>query len=102
MNFSVLIPTKNSSTRIGKILDRYRVFGIEPIFIFDTSSDDSTYEILKLKSASFHLFDNKFAYAEAGMIEFGVSKCKNEWILRMDDDEFPSIKLLNWIKKKII
>jgi hypothetical protein len=36
-------------------------------------------------------------FAEAGMIEFGSRHAGAEWILRVDDDEFPSAALLRWV-----
>ena len=31
------------------------------------------------------------------MVEFGALNCGAEWVLRIDDDEFPSKKLFSWI-----
>lgn len=92
--FSVFIPTRDSSKRIGVFLDAYRNLGIEPLHIVDSRTKDDTVEVLKEKSANYFLFEPSGDFVEAGMIEFGVAQLETPWALRFDDDEFPSRHLL--------
>ena len=36
-------------------------------------------------------------YVEAGMIEFAARQAGTQWVLRLDDDEFPSKALVQWL-----
>ena len=95
--FEIIIPTRDSARWIGIFLDAYRKAGIEPLYIVDTRTTDSTQEILLAKGANMLLFTPHGDFVEAGMIEFGARHASTKWILRVDDDEFPSRALLRWI-----
>jgi hypothetical protein len=58
---------------------------------------DSTLDILRSKRADFIPFAPSDDFAEAGMLEFGARHAGVNWLLRVDDDEFPSRALLRWI-----
>jgi len=95
--FKVLIPTRDSARWIGIFLDAYRKVGIEPFYVVDTRSADSTLDILRRKQADLIPFAPSADFAEAGMLEFGARHAGVDWLLRVDDDEFPSRALLRWI-----
>ena len=95
--FEVIIPTRDSARWIGIFLDAYRKAGIEPLYIVDTRTKDSTREILLAKGANVVPFAPHDDFVESGMIEFGARHASAKWILRVDDDEFPSRALLRWI-----
>jgi Glycosyl transferase family 2 len=95
--FKVLIPTRDSARWIGIFLDAYRKVGIEPFYVLDTRSADSTLDILWRKQADLIPFAPSADFAEAGMLEFGARHAGVDWLLRVDDDEFPSRALLRWI-----
>jgi hypothetical protein len=96
-SFKVVIPTRDSARWIGTFLNSYRILGIEPIYIVDTRSEDATLDILRDMSADLIPFTPAGDFVEAGMIEFGSRQAGAEWILRLDDDEFPSAALLRWV-----
>ena len=93
----VAIPTRDSARWIGTFLNAYRRLGIEPIYIVDTRSQDATLDILRDMSANLIPFTPAGDFVEAGMIEFASRHAEAEWILRLDDDEFPSAALLRWV-----
>ncbi len=95
--FKILIPTRDSARWIGIFLDAYRKVGIEPFYVVDTRCADSTLEILRRKQADLIPFEPSDDFAEAGMLEFGARHAGVDWLLRVDDDEFPSRALLRWI-----
>jgi hypothetical protein len=95
--FKVLIPTRDSARWIGIFLDAYRKAGIEPSYVLDPRSADSTLDILRRQQADFILFAPFDDFVEAGMLEFGARHAGADWLLRVDDDEFPSRALLGWI-----
>ena len=96
-SLKVVIPTRDSARWIGTFLNAYRRLGVEPIYIVDTRSEDATLNILRDMSAVLIPFTPSGPFAEAGMIEFGSRQAGAEWVLRLDDDEFPSAALLRWV-----
>jgi len=95
------IPTRNSAEWIGVFLKAYRELGVEPLYVVDVRSTDSTAEILKEQGAKVLLFQPDHDFAEAGMVEFASFAAGTPWVLRMDDDEFPSRALLRAIPRAI-
>ena len=95
----IFIPARNGARWIGPFLDGYRRNGIEPLYVVDSRSSDTTLDILKSKNADFVIFTPSADFAEAGMIEFGSRRCGTPWVLRLDDDEFPSQRLLDWLER---
>lgn len=94
----VVIPTRDSARWIGVFLRAYRANGIEPLYVLDTRTDDRTPHILSAMKADVLPFTPSADHAEAGMLEFGSRAARTEWVLRLDDDEFPSAALLRWIE----
>jgi len=98
-SYRVTIPTRDSARWIGQVLGAYRRMGVEPLYIVDARSRDGTFELLQEASADCIPFTPHGDIAEAGMIEFGAKAAGTEWVLRLDDDEFPSQKVLDWVAK---
>jgi hypothetical protein len=96
-HFKLVIPTRDSARWIGQALNAYRRIGVEPLYVVDTRSRDGTLEVLQDMKADCVPFTPHGDVVEAGMIEFGSKAAGSEWVLRMDDDEFPSQKLLDWV-----
>jgi len=97
-HFKVIIPTRDSARWIGQVLHAYRRIGVEPLYIVDARSSDGTFELLQDLKAEFIPFTPRGDIVEAGMIEFGAKAAGTKWVLRIDDDEFPSRKLLDWVR----
>jgi hypothetical protein len=95
-SFRVVVPTRDSARWVGVFLDAYRAFGVEPFYVVDARSQDATLEILRGKRADFKVYKPSDDFAEAGMIEFGSKNAGADWVLRIDDDEFPSRRLVEW------
>jgi hypothetical protein len=94
----IFIPTRDSSRWLGQFIDAYRRRGVEPLYILDTRSDDATKNVLVSKGAAFVPFTPSADYAEAGMVQFGANAAGNSWVLRLDDDEFPTKALIEWME----
>ncbi len=95
--FNIFVPTRDSADRILPFLAAYRKIGIEPLYVVDTRSQDGTIDVLRSEGASFVEFSPQSDFVECGMIEYASKFMECEWALRLDDDEFPSLDLLNWI-----
>lgn len=100
--FRIFIPTRDSAGWIGILLDAYRRLGIEPVYVLDSRTVDRTPDILKQKGAEFLSFYPSGDYVEAGMIEFGARNIDADWLLRLDDDEFPTKSLMEWISRHAV
>jgi hypothetical protein len=96
-SFRILIATRDSARWVGAFLNAYRKLGIEPLYIVDTRSKDATLDILRDMSADLISFTPSGDFVEAGTVEFGSRHVGTGWILRVDDDEFPSAALLRWV-----
>ncbi len=95
----IFIPTRDSAKWVGIFLDAYRAIGVEPLYIVDARSADGTLKLLRAKDADCVVFTPSGDYAEAGMVEFGARAAGGGWLLRLDDDEFPTRALLDWIRR---
>jgi hypothetical protein len=93
----VVIVTRNSARWLGAVIDSYRNVGIEPFFLLVGFSEDATEGLLEQKSATYTKIFPEFARVEAA-IRLIPEHVRSRWVIRIDDDEFPSRILLNWIE----
>lgn len=97
--FEIVIPTRNGARWLGQFLAAYRKLGIDPLYIVDARSEDRTEELLRSAGARTALCRMEADFPEGGMIEFASHLVERDWILRIDDDEFPSRRLLAWAEE---
>jgi glycosyltransferase involved in cell wall biosynthesis len=98
-NISIIVATRNSETYISIILDYYERLGVSVHVFVDSSSTDDTFGIAS--SRKFHrveFIENKFGRVEA-VIEDMSRRAERDWILRLDDDEVPSLALLRFAQQ---
>jgi hypothetical protein len=98
-NYEIFIPTRDSSRWISHILYFYKKHGLSPLFIVDARTIDDTRALISDAGFSYLEYMPRGDFPEAGMIEFGAANCRTNWVLRLDDDEFPSQNLLIWIEE---
>lgn len=101
-SYRIVIPTRDSARWVGLFLDAYRHLGVEPLYIVDSRSKDATLDLLRDKGADLAVFTPWGDIVEAGMIAFGAGAAGTPWVLRLDDDEFPSRNLLSWIDRALL
>ena len=100
LEIEIVIGTKDSAGWLEILLEEYRRIGIQPLILLDGFSQDGTEEILKRRGIRYKKVFPEFPRIEAMIKE--IPRCTNaSWVLRLDDDEFPSLRLLHWIKKYI-
>jgi hypothetical protein len=95
-NYEIFIPTRDSSRWISHIIGYYKQYGLTPLFIVDARTIDDTRDLIADAGYSYLDYIPRGDFPEAGMIEFGAANCCSDWVLRLDDDELPSQKLLKW------
>ncbi len=92
MKLSLCIATKNSAEYIEKLLRVGRSFADEVVVAVDASSNDLTERIC------YENADRVFSVESPGYVERILpwlnEQCKGDWILRLDDDELPSVGLI--------
>jgi hypothetical protein len=99
MKYTIVIPTRNSSEWLGVLLREYCKLHVRPFFVVDERSIDSTLDIIKNEKADYITYKPQFDYAEDGMIKEACNHVDTPWVLRLDDDEFPSQGLLSWLNQ---
>ena len=96
---SVIILTFNEEKHIRRSIQSVRYIS-DDIIIVDSFSSDNTINISKKLKAK--IFKNKFIN-QAAQFNWALNniKIKNDWILRLDADEYLSKDLIKEIKKKL-
>lgn len=92
MTLSFCVLTKNSAAYIEKLLRSARSFADEIVVAVDSSSTDSTEKVCSRYA------DKLFRVEPVGSLAYGLAwlqqQCEGDWILRLDDDELPSERLV--------
>jgi hypothetical protein len=93
VKLSLCIATKDSAEYIEKLLRVGRSFADEVVVAVDASSNDLTQRIC------YENADRVFSVESPGYVERILpwlnEQCKGDWILRLDDDELPSVGLID-------
>jgi hypothetical protein len=92
VKLSLCIATKNSAEYIEKLLRIGSSFADEVVVAVDASSNDLTQRICHENA------DRVFSVESPGYVERILpwlnEQCRGDWILRLDDDELPSVGLI--------
>lgn len=98
--YRILVPTRNSARWVGAFYRAYRRLGIDPLYMVDTRSNDGTGELLRELGANILPVAPKHDRVEV-MLELARDACGDEWVIRFDDDELPSSRLIAWLNRHI-
>lgn len=94
----IVIPTINSASYIDIILSYYRAIGLPVTVFVDNKTTDETAKVAARYTQEVILFDNP-ASRVGEMIEGMSNHCKTRWILRIDDDELPSWRMIELVRQ---
>ncbi len=85
---SVCIITMNSAHRIRPLLQYIRTFADEIVVGVDSKTTDDTLAVCEGLVDELFTIENNALTCNSGL-EALVSRCHGDWVLRLDDDEFP-------------
>lgn len=85
---STCIITMNSAERIRPLLRYIRQFSDEIVVGVDSKTTDNTLEACQGLADELFVIESEALTCNAGL-EALVDRCHGDWILRLDDDEFP-------------
>lgn len=101
LDFEIVIPTRDSASYIGVFLQQYRRFRLDPIYVVDGRTQDDTVGVLAGNHARVHVVLPKGDFGVTELVEAGFRVAKNaRWVLRLDDDEFPTRAMLGFVAEK--
>lgn len=95
MSLSVAIISFNGEGKIEKVMESIHEW-VDEIVVVDSGSTDNTVDILK-KYSNARVFYEEWK-GEGIQYQRVVEKCKNEWILLLDQDEVVTVELKNEIE----
>jgi glycosyltransferase involved in cell wall biosynthesis len=91
--FSIAMPTRNAARHIDLILEFYTRHGLPlNVFVDETSTDD-TLAICRRAGHRVTVVHNPLGRME-GMFKQMADGADHDWVLRMDDDELPSLAMI--------
>jgi hypothetical protein len=96
----IIIPTINSAHYIDLTLSYYREINLPVTVFVDSKTTDETASIAARYAFEVVPFDNS-ATRVGEMIEGMSRQCRSRWVLRIDDDELPSIRMLDFVRTVI-
>lgn len=85
---STCIITMNSAERIRPLLEYIRHFSDEIVVGVDSKTTDHTFEACQGLADELFMIQSDALTCNAGLEQL-VSRCHGDWVLRLDDDEFP-------------
>lgn len=85
---STCIMTMNSAERIRPLLQYIRRFSDEIVVGVDSKTTDHTFEACEGLADELFVIQSDALTCNAGL-ETLVERCHGDWVLRLDDDEFP-------------
>ena len=85
---SVCIMTMNAAERIRPLLEYIRPFADEIVIGVDSKTTDNTFECCQGLADELFIIQSEALTCNAGL-EALVERCHGDWVLRLDDDEFP-------------
>lgn len=95
---SVVVPTRDGAPYAFVLADEYRRCGLRPRYLIDSRSTPRyrTEALARIDGAAILKVAKNRGFVEAMLPEIARTVA-TRWIFRLDDDEFPSPRLLPWL-----
>jgi glycosyltransferase involved in cell wall biosynthesis len=100
-DLTVAIPTINSGRFLDIILAFYRDNNIPVTVFVDDRSEDETLSIAERWAPTVIPLSNPGHFVAEGLIEQISNHCRTKWILRLDDDELPTLDMMKFVQNAV-
>jgi glycosyltransferase involved in cell wall biosynthesis len=100
-DLTIAIPTINSERYLDIVLEFYRDHGFPVTVFVDDGSDDNTLAVAKRSTPTVVPISNPCHFVAEGLIEQMSERCRTKWILRIDDDELPTLAMMQFVQKSM-
>lgn len=100
-DLTLVLPTLNSARHIDIILSFYYDHGIPVTVFVDDRSTDETIEVVKKSGMEAVVISNPTPPIMEGLIAPMSRLCGTKWVLRLDDDELPTLAMMEFIREKL-
>jgi hypothetical protein len=98
--FRVVVPTRDSAPWIAALAGAYRHVGVRPLFLVDSRSTDGTLgELRRLGADAVEVLPAEDCVED--IVWRIPAFTSSAWVLRLDDDEMPSVGMLQWIRANL-
>ncbi|EAY57009.1 MAG: conserved protein of unknown function [Leptospirillum rubarum] len=93
----LVIPTRGCSKWLNLFLDAYEEFGLKPTYAVDQGCESETLRILRERNIDIIFIDMPQLGNGESIMPYLSQSINEDYIFRLDDDEFPSSKLLDFV-----
>jgi glycosyltransferase involved in cell wall biosynthesis len=100
-DLTIAIPTINSERYLDIVLEFYREHGFPVTVFVDDRSNDNTLAVAERSAAIVVPISNPGRFVAEGLIEQMSEHCRTKWMLRIDDDELPTLAMMKFVEKTI-
>jgi glycosyltransferase involved in cell wall biosynthesis len=100
-DLTIAIPTINSGRYLDIILQFYQDHGFPVTVFVDDGSEDNTFAVAKRSAATVVPISNPRHFIAEGLIEEMSDQCRTKWMLRVDDDELPTLAMMEFVRQTI-
>ena len=98
-DLTVAIPTINSGRYLDIVLEFYREHGVPVTVFVDDRSVDDTLAIARRLAPRVFSVRNPTLFIAEGLVEEISRRCESSWMLRIDDDELPTVAMLEFVQR---
>lgn len=96
-NVRLVIPTRGCSKWLDLFLDAYEEFGLKPTYAVDKGCEPETLRILQKRGIDIIFVDVAQLGNGESIMPYLSKNIHEDYIFRLDDDEFPTTKLLDFV-----
>lgn len=100
-DLTIVVLTINSEQSIDIILEFYREHGISITLFVDDRSVDRTFVTAKRFPINVVSISNPGTFVAEGLIEEMSRACRTKWMLRIDDDELPTLAMMEFVRETV-
>ena len=100
-DLTIAIPTYNSERYLDIVLEFYRDHGFAVTVFVHDRSDDNTPAVAEQWAPTVIPISNPGHFVAEGLIGQMSEHCRTKWMLRIDDDELPTLAMMEFVRKAI-